>query len=181
MQIVLVTIPFIHRTAETFLKYSNRSLQYFTSHPQSQSTFRGPDAKVKAILEKLLNQENRVLDYWTQKKKRLDQAQQFCLFERSARQSLAWIKEEGDNYLATHTEVTQVKYSSSACTIFQMTMGPQTKWCVRKDTFLTLFYMPIKIANLAHKTSSFSPKLKGLLPNLENLENSFFCLVMVRP
>ena len=110
------------RTAETFLKYSNRSLQYFTtSHPQSQSTFRGPDAKVKAILEKLLNQENRVLDYWTQKKKRLDQAQQFCLFERSARQSLAWIKEEGDNYLATHTEVTQVKYSSSACTIFQMT------------------------------------------------------------
>ena len=68
---------------------------------------------MKAILEKLLNQENRVLDYWTQKKKRLDQAQQFCLFERSARQSLAWIKEEGDNYLATHTEVTQVKYSSA--------------------------------------------------------------------
>ena len=46
-----------------------------------------------------------MLDYWTQKKKRLDQAQQFCLFERSARQSLAWIKEEGDNYLATHSEV----------------------------------------------------------------------------
>ena len=34
------------RTAETFLKYSNRSLQYF-SHPASQSTFRGPDGKVK--------------------------------------------------------------------------------------------------------------------------------------
>merc|ERR1719357_2520101 len=40
------------RTAETFLKYSNRSLQYFT-HP-NESTFRGPETKVKIILEKLL-------------------------------------------------------------------------------------------------------------------------------
>ena len=62
-----------------------------------------------AILEKLLTQENRVLDYWTSKKKRLDQSQQFCLFERSARQSLAWIKEEGDNYLRTHTNVGDTK------------------------------------------------------------------------
>ena len=36
------------RTAETFLKYSNRSLQYF-NHP-SQSTFKGPEAKVKGAL-----------------------------------------------------------------------------------------------------------------------------------
>ena len=46
-----------------------------------------------------------MLEYWTAKKKRLDQNQQFCLFERSARQSLAWIKEEGDIYLSTHTNV----------------------------------------------------------------------------
>jgi len=68
-----------------------------------------------------------VLEYWTSKKKRLDQNQQFCLFERSgnndasctmnctiinpislvllARQSLAWIKEDGDIYLSTHTNV----------------------------------------------------------------------------
>ena len=89
------------RTAETFLKYSNRSLQYFR-HQNAESTFRGPEAKVKVILEKLLAQENRVLEYWTTKKKRLDQHQQFCLFERSARQSLEWIKEEGDLYLSTH-------------------------------------------------------------------------------
>ena len=38
------------RTAETFLKYSNRSLQYF-SHPATQSTFRGPDGKVKGNIE----------------------------------------------------------------------------------------------------------------------------------
>ena len=30
----------------------------------------------------------------------------YVLFERSARQSLAWIKEEGDIYLNTHTQVT---------------------------------------------------------------------------
>ena len=46
-----------------------------------------------------------MLEYWTSKKKRLDQTQQYCLFERSARQSLAWIKEEGDIYLSTHTNV----------------------------------------------------------------------------
>ena len=33
------------RTAETFLKYSNRSLQFFNQ--PTQSTFKGPEAKVK--------------------------------------------------------------------------------------------------------------------------------------
>ena len=33
------------RTAETFLKYSNRSLQFFNQ--PSQSTFKGPESKVK--------------------------------------------------------------------------------------------------------------------------------------
>ena len=60
---------------------------------------------ISVILEKLLTQENRVLEYWTSKKKRLDQNQQYVLFERSARQALAWIKEEGDIYLSTHTQV----------------------------------------------------------------------------
>merc|ERR1712083_794603 len=100
------------RTAETFLKYSNRSLQYF-SHP-NESSFRGPETKVKIILEKLLTQENRVLEYWTSKKKRLDQNQQYVLFERSARQSLAWIKEEGDIYLSTHTSVGKTKEETQA-------------------------------------------------------------------
>lgn len=35
------------RTAETFLKYSNRSLQFFTQPTSPQSTFKGPEAKVK--------------------------------------------------------------------------------------------------------------------------------------
>lgn len=76
---------------QDFFLLSNQMVDYFFSHT--------------VILEKLLTQENRVLEYWTSKKKRLDQNQQFCLFERSARQSLAWIKEEGDIYLSTHTRV----------------------------------------------------------------------------
>ena len=38
------------------------------------------------ILDDLLRQEDRVLESWTQKKKRLDQCLQYVLFERSARQ-----------------------------------------------------------------------------------------------
>ena len=49
------------------------------------------------------------MEYWTGKKKRLDQNQQYVLFERSARQALAWIKEEGDIYLSTHTQVGNTK------------------------------------------------------------------------
>ena len=45
------------RTAETFLKYSNRSLQFF-SQP-SQSTFKGPEAKVKGILNPKLAKAGR--------------------------------------------------------------------------------------------------------------------------
>ena len=102
---------FFRRTAETFLKYSNRSLQYFRN--PTESSFRGPEAKVKVILERLLTQENHVLEFWTSKKKRLDQTQQFCLFERSARQALAWIKEEGDIYLETHTMVSCIFHCKS--------------------------------------------------------------------
>ena len=40
------------RTAETFLKYSNRSLQFFNQ--PNQSTFKGPEAKVKGKTEQKL-------------------------------------------------------------------------------------------------------------------------------
>ena len=72
-------------------------------------TFKIHPPLISVILEKLLTQENRVLEYWTGKKKRLDQNQQYVLFERSARQALAWIKEEGDIYLSTHTQVGNTK------------------------------------------------------------------------
>ncbi|XP_014209362.1 triple functional domain protein, partial [Copidosoma floridanum] len=86
----------VRRTAETFLKYTNRSLQFYNY----QST--GSEGKVRNILEELLSKENKVLECWTQRKKRLDQCHQYVLFERSAKQALEWISETGELYLATH-------------------------------------------------------------------------------
>ncbi|XP_044733840.1 triple functional domain protein isoform X3 [Chrysoperla carnea] len=85
------------RTAETFLKYTTRSLQFY-----SYQTTGNAEARVKNILEKLLAQENKVLEHWTQRKKRLDQCQQFVLFERSAKQAIEWIHDTGECYLTTH-------------------------------------------------------------------------------
>ncbi|XP_050733039.1 triple functional domain protein-like isoform X4 [Eriocheir sinensis] len=91
------------RTAETFLKYSNRSQNYYNMKGDLGS--RGPETKVRGILDNLMAQENKVLDHWTQKKKKLDQCQQFVLFEGSAKQALDWIMETGELYLSTHTNL----------------------------------------------------------------------------
>uniref|UniRef100_A0A8D8Y3N1 Triple functional domain protein n=2 Tax=Cacopsylla melanoneura TaxID=428564 RepID=A0A8D8Y3N1_9HEMI len=88
------------RTAETFLKYTARSLQYYGYAGEV-----GAETRVKGILDKLLSQENRVLECWSHRKKRLDQCQQFVLFERSAQQAIEWIHETGEHYLATHTHL----------------------------------------------------------------------------
>ncbi|XP_066250215.1 triple functional domain protein isoform X1 [Euwallacea similis] len=86
------------RTAETFLKYTTRSLQFY-NFPNTSTNH---ESRVKGILEKLLSQENKVLEHWTQRKKRLDQCQQFVLFERSAKQAIEWIHDTGECYLTTH-------------------------------------------------------------------------------
>ncbi|KAM9850558.1 kalirin isoform 2-T2 [Aulostomus maculatus] len=88
------------RNAEVFLKYIHRNN---VSMPGATSHTRGPEQQVKAILNELLQRENRVLHFWTLKKRRLDQCQQYLVFERSAKQALDWIQETGDVYLATHT------------------------------------------------------------------------------
>ncbi|KAL1516598.1 hypothetical protein ABEB36_000493 [Hypothenemus hampei] len=87
------------RTAETFLKYTTRSLQFYNLTNAHGNTH---ESRVKGILEKLLSQENKVLEHWTQRKKRLDQCQQFVLFERSAKQAIEWIHDTGECYLTTH-------------------------------------------------------------------------------
>lgn len=46
-----------------------------------------------AILNELLQRENRVLHFWTLKKRRLDQCQQYVVFERSAKQ-VSWCVSE---------------------------------------------------------------------------------------
>ncbi|XP_077997965.1 triple functional domain protein-like [Glandiceps talaboti] len=92
------------RNAEVFLKYVNRS-NYNQPGTLVNRGSRGPEATVKVILEKLLNLENSVLEHWTRKKKKLDQCQQYVLFEKSARQALDWIYDTGEFYLSTHTNV----------------------------------------------------------------------------
>ncbi|XP_047225589.1 kalirin isoform X2 [Girardinichthys multiradiatus] len=88
------------RNAEVFLKYIHRNN---VSTPGAAGHARGPEQQVKAILNELLQRENRVLHFWTLKKRRLDQCQQYLVFERSAKQALDWIQETGDVYLATHS------------------------------------------------------------------------------
>ncbi|KAH8386158.1 hypothetical protein KR200_001683 [Drosophila serrata] len=86
------------RTAETFLKYANRSQQCYQ--------YKGNcEAHVKSKLDKLLTQENQVLDYWTMRKKSLDQCQQFVLFERSAKQAIEWIHNTGEAYLSSRSNL----------------------------------------------------------------------------
>lgn len=84
------------RTAETFLKYAARSLQFYHIKTTVNS-----ESRVKSILDELLTQETQVLEYWTQRKKRLDQCQQFVLFERSAKQAIEWIHDTGEAYLSS--------------------------------------------------------------------------------
>ncbi|KAJ8320623.1 hypothetical protein KUTeg_002210 [Tegillarca granosa] len=70
------------RTAESFLKYVNRNLHTFGT----QLKFRSPEKHVKATLDQLLQQENMVIEYWTVKKRKLEQCHQYVLFEQSAKQ-----------------------------------------------------------------------------------------------
>ncbi|XP_043215264.1 kalirin-like isoform X2 [Amphibalanus amphitrite] len=91
------------RTGGSVLKYATRSIQYYNQ--KLKPGVRGSEEKVKEVLDNLLRLENRVMDYWNVKKRRLDWCQQYVVVERSAQQALDWIKETGDQYLATHTAV----------------------------------------------------------------------------
>ncbi|KTF91893.1 hypothetical protein cypCar_00011699 [Cyprinus carpio] len=71
------------RNAEVFLKYIHRNN---VSMPGVATHNRATESQVKAILSELLQRENRVLHFWTMKKRRLDQCQQYVLFERHAKQ-----------------------------------------------------------------------------------------------
>lgn len=53
---------------------------------------------VSDILNELFQRENRVLHYWTMRKRRLDQCQQYVVFERSAKQVSAPLLPEPSAY-----------------------------------------------------------------------------------
>ncbi|NP_001314918.1 kalirin RhoGEF kinase b isoform 1 [Danio rerio] len=88
------------RNAEVFLKYIHRNN---VSMPGVVTHNRATESQVKAILSELLQRENRVLHFWTMKKRRLDQCQQYVLFERHAKQAIDWLQETGEYFLSTHT------------------------------------------------------------------------------
>ncbi|CAM4621761.1 unnamed protein product [Leuciscus chuanchicus] len=88
------------RNAEVFLKYIHRNN---VSMPGVATHNRATESQVKAILSELLQRENRVLHFWTLKKRRLDQCQQYVLFERHAKQAIDWLQESGEYFLSTHT------------------------------------------------------------------------------
>ncbi|GFR68366.1 triple functional domain protein-like isoform X7 [Elysia marginata] len=98
------------RTAETFLKYVTRNLHFLGM----QMKFRSPEQRVKGTLQKLLQQENLVREFWTMKKRKLEQCHQFVLFEQSAKQALEWIHEYGEAYLASHTNLGADKNETEA-------------------------------------------------------------------
>ncbi|XP_053386213.1 kalirin-like isoform X3 [Mercenaria mercenaria] len=98
------------RTAESFLKYVNRNLHTLGM----QMKFRSTEAHVKKTLDSLLQQENMVIEFWTVKKKKLEQCHQYVLFEQSAKQVLEWIKDYGESYLNTHQKLGSTQQETEA-------------------------------------------------------------------
>ena len=66
-------------------------MPFHPSYPKRRASPPFPE-----VLDNLLRLENRVMDYWNVKKRRLDWCQQYVLVERSARQALDWIKDTGE-------------------------------------------------------------------------------------
>nr|XP_027201672.1 kalirin-like [Dermatophagoides pteronyssinus] len=89
------------RNAENFLKYIQRCIQYYSlstsmnNNHHSNQTYTNAENRIKTIMDDLLIQENRVLEYWAEKKKRLDHCKQYILVEHSSKQALKWINENG--------------------------------------------------------------------------------------
>ncbi|XP_064409238.1 triple functional domain protein isoform X3 [Latimeria chalumnae] len=88
------------RNADVFLKYLHRNS---VNMPGMVTHIKAPEQQVKNILNELFQRENRVLHFWTMRRRRLDQCQQYVVFERSAKQALEWIHDTGEFYLSTHT------------------------------------------------------------------------------
>ncbi|KAG7257835.1 hypothetical protein CRUP_003798 [Coryphaenoides rupestris] len=61
--------------------------------------------------EAFLKRENRVLHFWTLKKRRLDQCQQYLVFLHSAKQALDWIQQTGEDGLVEqgHAHSTELR------------------------------------------------------------------------
>uniref|UniRef100_A0A915IC76 DH domain-containing protein n=1 Tax=Romanomermis culicivorax TaxID=13658 RepID=A0A915IC76_ROMCU len=88
------------KNSEIFLKYISRSLQQSLQRNIVYS-IESMASKIKNDQEQLHHRENKILQLWTQKKRQLDQCQEFVLLEASAGRVLKWIQDEGETYLRT--------------------------------------------------------------------------------
>ena len=87
------------RNMESFIRYAMFSMTiYFPMYPKS-AIYRNAENIVNNIMDRITSQEERTLDSWSERKKRLDYCQQYVLVEHSGRQAIKWIKETGEVWL----------------------------------------------------------------------------------
>uniref|UniRef100_H3AWC2 Uncharacterized protein n=1 Tax=Latimeria chalumnae TaxID=7897 RepID=H3AWC2_LATCH len=76
---------------------------------------REAEKDMKPILSELLQRENRVLHFWTLKKRRLDQCQQYVVFERSTKQVMCHLVPAGIVLVRSidviHKRIEEVRFS----------------------------------------------------------------------
>jgi len=99
------------RNMESFIRYAMFSMTiYFPMYPKS-AIYRNAENIVNNIMDRITSQEERTLDSWSERKKRLDYCQQYVLVEHSGRQAIKWIKETGEVWLQRQ----QVKPLAALC------------------------------------------------------------------
>lgn len=88
----------VRRKAEAFLKYAVRCAEraYVKNGDSATSMVRGAEYRVEKELEQTLKQENRVLNFWSNRKTQMDHCQQFALVENCACHLLEWMHQNNE-------------------------------------------------------------------------------------
>lgn len=87
------------RNMESFIRYALFSMSIYHHNNQTGPKYRNAENKVNNIMDFITVQEERTIDSWTERKKRLDHCQQYVLVEHSGRQAIKWIRETGEVWL----------------------------------------------------------------------------------
>ncbi|XP_030210124.1 kalirin isoform X1 [Gadus morhua] len=137
-----VFLKYIHRNSVTMATISGHSLTVTGVTGVSEVTghSRVPEQQVKGILSELLQRENRVLHFWTLKKRRLDQCQQYLMFQNHTQQALDWLQQSGDHYLATHTS------PGATVTQTQELLAEHRQFCVSAKRIQEKVHLLIQLA-----------------------------------
>nr|XP_039274741.1 kalirin-like isoform X3 [Styela clava] len=109
---------FARRHADIFNKCAQRMKPYFHGESDTDNSAtsqaykdamgkraKNPKSSIRRVLQELLQKENKVLQFWTSKKKRLEQWEQYVTFEKSAKMALDWVQEAGEKYLDSNAGI----------------------------------------------------------------------------